>query len=55
MAHCNVMLYQQVALSGDAEWPKVADTVIEAFRNAPFHAVIEGIGKRSRGKLLEKQ
>ena len=30
MAHCNVMLYQQVTLSGDAEWPKVADAVIEA-------------------------
>ena len=27
---CNVMLYQQVTLSGDAEWPKVADAVIEA-------------------------
>ena len=25
------MLYQQVTLSGDAEWPKVADAVIEAF------------------------
>ena len=24
------MLYQQVTLSGDAEWPKVADAVIEA-------------------------
>jgi hypothetical protein len=30
MAHCNVMIYQQVTLSGDAEWPKVADAVIEA-------------------------
>jgi hypothetical protein len=30
MAHCDVMLYQQVTLSGDAEWPKVADAVIEA-------------------------
>src|SRR3989475_12841732 len=29
-AHCNVMIYQQVTLSGDAEWPKVADAVIEA-------------------------
>ena len=24
------MIYQQVMLSGDAEWPKVADAVIEA-------------------------
>jgi hypothetical protein len=30
MAHCNVMIYQQVTLSGDAEWPKVADAVSEA-------------------------
>ena len=29
-AHCNAMIYQQVTLSGDAEWPKVADAVIEA-------------------------
>src|SRR3989441_6279017 len=30
MAHCNVMICQQVMLPGDAEWPKVADAVIEA-------------------------
>ncbi len=32
------MIYQQVTLSGDAEWPKVADAVIEAkFRvSQPF-------------------
>ena len=29
-AHCNAMICQQVTLSGDAEWPKVADAVIEA-------------------------
>src|SRR5207302_7933175 len=29
-AHCNAMIYQQVTLSGDAEWLKVADSVIEA-------------------------
>ena len=29
-AHCNTIICQQVTLSGDAEWPKVADTVIEA-------------------------
>jgi hypothetical protein len=30
MAHCTAVLCQQVTLSGDAEWPKVADAVIEA-------------------------
>ena len=29
-AHCNAMTCQQVTLLGDAEWPKVADAVIEA-------------------------
>src|SRR5258706_11620179 len=29
-AHCNAMICQQVTLSSDAEWPKVADAVIEA-------------------------
>ena len=29
-AHCNAMICPQVTLSGDAEWPKVADAVIEA-------------------------
>jgi hypothetical protein len=28
------MIYQQVTLSGDAEWPKVADAVIEASSTA---------------------
>ncbi len=28
------MIYQQVTLSGDTEWPKVADTVIEAMKIA---------------------
>src|SRR5467141_1174935 len=31
-AHCNAMICQQVTLLGDAEWPKVADAVIEADR-----------------------
>src|SRR5882672_2519807 len=36
MAHCHTMICQQVTLSGEAEWPKVADAVIEAhFRAAP--------------------
>jgi hypothetical protein len=30
MSHCYEMLCQQVPLSGYAEWPKVADAVIEA-------------------------
>jgi hypothetical protein len=30
MSHCNEMICQQVTLSGYAEWPKVADAVIEA-------------------------
>jgi len=30
MAYCNVMIYQQATLSGDAERLKVADAVIEA-------------------------
>ena len=32
-AHCNAMICQQVTLSGDAEWPKVADAVIEAHQH----------------------
>jgi len=30
MAHCSATIYQQVTLSGDDEWPKVADAMIEA-------------------------
>ena len=30
MAPCSAMICQQVPLSGDAEWLKVADAVIEA-------------------------
>ena|SRR5438105_303732 len=53
-AHCNAMICQQVTLLGDAEWPKVADAVIEARpglttgyprRRLPFHCI------RSKGKL----
>ena len=36
------MICQQVVLSGDAEWPKVADAVIEAVNNTvilPFGCV----------------
>src|SRR6266436_2456111 len=31
MAHCSATIYQQVTLSGDDEWPKVADAMIEAY------------------------
>ncbi len=34
-AHCNAMICQQVTLLGDAEWPKVADAVIEAEKSLP--------------------
>jgi hypothetical protein len=30
MSHCNEMICQHVMLSDYAEWPKVADAVIEA-------------------------
>src|SRR6267143_4766895 len=47
-AHCNAMICQQVTLSGDAEWPKVADAVIEAdilgcvppFTHGVFHRAV---------------
>jgi len=32
IAYCNAMICQPVTLSGDAEWPKVADAVIEAWQ-----------------------
>src|SRR5881409_1135946 len=35
--HCNAMICQQVTLSGDAEWPKVADAVIEAPTDEEIH------------------
>ena len=36
------MIYQQVTLSGDAEWPKVADAVIEAHFSAGDMLVLTG-------------
>src|SRR5712691_9400853 len=41
MAHCHTMICQQVTLSGEAEWPKVADAVIEA-RIAIVQQLIRG-------------
>ena len=45
MAHCHTMICQQVTLSGAAEWPKVADAVIEArkyifFEGSPDFIVV---------------
>src|SRR5262245_15096610 len=41
MAYCNVMIYQQATLSGDAERLKVADAVIEA-QIRPFRECRDG-------------
>src|SRR2546428_9711636 len=42
IAHCNAMICQQVTLSGDAEWPKVADAVIEAWKLSGFSVKVVG-------------
>ena len=43
------MICQQVTLSGDAEWPKVADAVIEApLRPTPVHTAIQTVGATIR-------
>ena len=47
MAHCHTMICQQVTLSGEAEWPKVADAVIEAVL-AMFNGVRFAASARSR-------
>src|SRR5467141_2180092 len=47
-AHCNAMICQQVTLSGDAEWPKVADAVIEADFVAVVDQVIVLLRQRGR-------
>jgi hypothetical protein len=39
-AHCNAMICQQVTLLGDAEWPKVADAVIEAHQDLSLNRPI---------------
>ena len=51
MSHGNEMIYQQVTLSGYAEWPKVADAVIEAGKPllpGKDFIVIPGIGEKHR-------
>ena len=41
MANYNAMICRQVTLSGDAEWPKVADAVIEAQVCLPVESRVE--------------
>ena len=45
------MIYQQVTLSGDAEWPKVADAVIEADRLAQKYLGQETYPFRQPGEV----
>ena len=45
------MICQQVTLSGDAEWPKVADTVIEA---GIFRPSLESLSGQTRGLPLRE-
>jgi len=57
MSHGNEMICQHVTLSGYAEWPKVADAVIEARKELSMaeHAandVSSVKGKDIRGKLV---
>src|SRR2546425_6813733 len=52
MSHGNEMICQPVTLSGYAEWPKVADAVIEASRG--IYRLVAGTDSRARlwGYLL---
>jgi hypothetical protein len=43
MSHGNDMICQSVTLSGDAEWPKVADAVIEATDVMEKRVVVFGL------------
>jgi hypothetical protein len=47
MAHCHTMICQQVTLSGAAEWPKVADAVIEATESILNSRYIPIVWKRN--------
>jgi hypothetical protein len=42
MSHRNEMICQQVTLSGYAEWPQVADAVIEAKKPKVVNASVQG-------------
>ena len=48
MAHCSAMICQLVTVSGDAEWPKVADAVIEACTVTPNSRTAAEAGKARR-------
>src|SRR2546426_5049551 len=52
-AHCNAMICQQVTLLGDAEWPKVADAVIEAMPSmGNASARVRGKASRARTPII---
>src|SRR6267143_5118507 len=53
-AHCNAMICQQVTLSGDAEWPKVADAVIEAFLGMAIFTQ-KNIAHQALSRLIDDQ
>ena len=55
MAHCSAMLCPQVTLSGDAEWPKVADAVIEALIAAVKKAATDGASLEEMKKAIGDQ
>ena len=54
MAHCHTMICQQVTLSGEAEWPKVADAVIEALLaiQASYFFRLSSAGIGASGKTV---
>ena len=54
MAPCRAMICHRVTLAGDAEWPKVADAVIEAYnRNMYVEIGVEpSIGSDQRASVL---
>src|SRR4051812_15945142 len=55
-AHCNAMICQQVTLSGEAEWPKVADAVIEAVFGTmgAIEQVLSGCGWKISTAFVER-
>jgi len=50
MSHGNEMICQAVTLSGYAEWPKVADAVIEAVPEAAINSFF-GLLKRKNSRF----
>jgi hypothetical protein len=49
MAHCSAITWQQVTLLGDAEWPKVADAVIEADIRISYNILPRVVLKGGKG------